>query len=54
MPPLPIKAKLITGFSPYDGTFIAHESALEDGILDPQDLIMKYVVLPLNNVRMLP
>jgi hypothetical protein len=54
MPSLPIKAKLMTAFSPYDGTFIAHESAIEEGILDPQDLIMKYAVLPMYNVRMVP
>jgi hypothetical protein len=54
MPSLPIKAKLMTAFSPYDGTLIAHESAIEEGILDPQDLIMKYAVLPMYNVRMLP
>jgi len=54
MPSLPTKAKLITAFSPYDGTLIAHESAIEDGMLDPQDLILKYISLPLYNVRMLP
>ncbi len=43
MPSLPTKAKLITAFSPYDGTLIAHESAIQEGMLDPQDLILKYI-----------
>jgi hypothetical protein len=43
------------GFSPYDGTFIANERFLKDDeMLDSQDLIIKYAVFPLYNVRMLP
>ena len=54
MPPLPIKAKKMNSFSPYNGTLMAHENEIEDGIIDPQDLIIKYTLLPLYNVRMLP
>ena len=54
MPPLPTKANLIAGFSPNDGTFIIHESIIGDGMVDDEDLIMKYVVLPLYNIRMIP
>jgi hypothetical protein len=35
MPPIPIKANLMTAFSPYDGTLTNHESVIEEGILDP-------------------
>jgi hypothetical protein len=46
LPALPTKAKLIAGFSPYDGTFIVHENVIGEGMVDDDDLIMKYVVLP--------
>jgi len=46
MPALPTKAKFIVGFSPYDGTFIVHENVIGDGMVDDDNLIMKYVVLP--------
>jgi hypothetical protein len=54
MPGLPIKANMIAGFSPNDGTFIVHESVIGEGLVDDEDLIMKYVVLPLYNIRMIP
>jgi hypothetical protein len=46
MPALPTKAKFIAGFSPYDGTFIVHENVIGDGMVDDDNLIMKYVLLP--------
>ncbi len=46
MPALPTKAKLIAGFSPYDGSIIVYEKVIGDGMIDDDDLIMKYVVLP--------
>ncbi len=54
MPSLPNKAKNVQGFSPYDGTFIANDNFIKEEIVESQDLIIKYVVLPLFNVRMLP
>ena len=46
MPSLPTKAKFIAGFSPYDGNFVVHESVIGDGMIDDDDLTMKFVVLP--------
>jgi hypothetical protein len=54
MPSLPKKARNVQGFSPYDGTIIANDNFIEEEIVESQDLIIKYVVLPLFNVRMLP
>lgn len=55
MPNLPTNANLISGYSPYDGTLMVHEFAYDKYmLLDPQDLIIKYVSIPLYNIRMLP
>ena len=54
MPELPTNAKVVAGFSPFDGTFIVNEKVIGDEMIDDEDLIMKYVVLPLYNTRMIP
>ena len=53
MPELPTNAKVVAGFSPFDGTFIVNEKVIGDEMIDDEDLIMKYVVLPLYNSRMI-